>query len=38
MAIIALSSFNLALGQPLEKPIRLVVPYAPGGHIGYRHH
>jgi len=33
MAIIALSSFNLALGQPLEKPIRLVVPYAPGGPI-----
>ena len=33
IAVLALSSIHTAHAQPLDKPIRLVVPYAPGGPI-----
>jgi len=33
LASLALALCNAAPAQPLEKPIRLVVPYAPGGPI-----
>ena len=33
IAVLAFSSIHAAHAQPLDKPIRLVVPYAPGGPI-----
>ncbi len=33
MALLALTSSHITNAQALEKPIRLVVPYAPGGPI-----
>ena len=33
IAVLAFSSIHTAHAQPLDKPIRLVVPYAPGGPI-----